>query len=96
MCVCVCVCVCGVFMCTYIYMPTFPQPHTAVVPRGGQDGSGDVPLHPPHLCALVVKVCWVTHVKLGVTTVSVCPAVQHSTKLEVFLCGPFTPQWKVL
>ncbi len=43
---------------------TFPQSHAAIIPRRSKNSASDIPIHPPNLSALVVKVCRVADIKL--------------------------------
>lgn len=44
---------------------TFPEAHTAIIPRGGQQGASYIPAHTPHLGVMVVKLSHNLHLKLG-------------------------------
>ena len=49
------------------FKPTFPQSDTAIIAGSGQNGSSDIPLHPPDLHSLVIQLSRCTHFQLRVT-----------------------------
>ena len=78
-------------MCTKYILPctrtsntTFPQSDAAIVSWGGQCSSCHIPLYPPYLGSLVIKVSRVPHIQLGMTTMGIHPtaATDSYTTIE--------------
>ena len=46
-----------------VHVVRFPEFDTAIIPRGGEDGAGDVPAHAPHTRPMLVKLPSLSDVK---------------------------------
>lgn len=65
---------------------TFPESHTAVISRGGQQSAGDVPADAPHLRVMTVKLSHHLHLKLrGSCAAGALSPVKHTQDKSIFI-----------